>query len=84
MARLLVTIEDGIVEVAVEGLPEGLELELVQVDFDTDGQDTEDDPSILLVDGTYCFVSVGTVDTMNVDDAAFARMARDTWRMTEN
>lgn len=77
MARLLITIEDGLVStVAVEGLPEGLVLELVQLDYDTEGSDPEEDPSILDIEGRLAFVSVGTVGPMHVGAAATARSTR--------
>jgi len=79
-ARLLVTMNEGLVEtVAAEGLDE-VQLELVQIDFDTEGCEEGEGP--IRVDGELMFVSVGEVEKMSPDEAALARTARDTWAMT--
>jgi hypothetical protein len=83
MPRLLIMISGGMVEtVAVEGLPEGVELELVKLDYDTDGDGPEENPDAYWVDGKVVYVTVETVGEMSADDAALARMARDAWRLT--
>ena len=76
--RLLITINGGILDViAVEGMS-GVEIELVIIDYDTDGYD-EDDDGCVRIEGNLAFVTVSDVTTMSVSEAATARIARDTW-----
>jgi hypothetical protein len=79
-ARLLVVISGGLVEtVAIEGLDD-VEIELVQIDMDTDGSDVDD--GCVRVEGELMFVAVGEVAVMDPDQAHLARTARDTWAMS--
>jgi len=78
--RLLITISGGKLDViAIEGAG-CVEIDLVIIDYDTDGYD-EDDDGCVRIDGNLAFVTVSDVATMSVDEAATARIARDTWAM---
>lgn len=86
-ARLLVTLSQGLIEtVAFEALDPTLnfkasDIELVQLDFDTDGAE-EGDGALNVDDYGLVFVSVGEPDEMSPEDAHLARTARDTWAIS--
>lgn len=84
-ARLLVTISEGLVDVvAIQALDPSFDvsaIELVKIDFDTEG--ACDDDGVLEFDGAEGFVSVGEVDVMSDEDARLARAARDTWALSD-
>jgi hypothetical protein len=80
-ARLIVTVEGGMVEVKLDVLDPSFDasaIELVRIDLDADGADEDE---VLVIDGQDAFVSVGEIYPATDDEARFARAARDAWAL---
>lgn len=79
--RIVVTINEGLVEVAYEGF-DASAIELVTIDYDTDGCDPKED-GLYKVGGELAWFSVGEMDTLDDETAKAVSLTWDHWASTE-